>query len=439
MTFNHCRTFISRGFQKTRTRKMTTSPLFAPLTLPNGAVLKNRLAKAATEESLAAYGQVPDARLQTLYRRWAEGGAGLLITGNVMVSPAAMSGPASVVLQEGTSLEPFRKWAKAGRAAGAQFWMQINHPGRQMFAALGEEAVSASAVAVDIPGMSKHFGQPRALREDEIMDIIARFAATAALAEESGFTGVQIHAAHGYLISQFLSPLTNRRGDRWGGSLENRARFLLETVRAVRARVSDGFCVSVKLNSADFQKGGFGMDDAKWVVEQLGGMSVDLVELSGGSYESPAMQGRAEDGTSTGQREAYFVDFAREIAEIADMPIMVTGGIRTRAVAEDAIAQKTGGIGVSVLGIARALAFEPDLVNKWRNGDGLEVEIPKVHWKNKRMAGLASMMLAYAQLERLSVGKAPSKGGIPILAVISNQLKTKKRTRQYRKWRNSHA
>ena len=418
---------------------MSKSLLFEPLTLPNGAVLKNRLGKAATEESLAAYGQLPDVKLHTLYQRWANGGPGLLITGNVMVSPAAMSGPASVVLQEGTDLEPFKKWAMAGRSQGAQFWMQINHPGRQVLAALGEEAVSASAVAVDIPGLSDNFKQPRALQEAEIQEIIARFATTAALAEKSGFTGVQIHAAHGYLLNQFLSPLTNRRDDQWGGSLENRARLLFDIVRAVRAKVSKQFCVTVKLNSADFQKGGFDKDDAKWVVEQLGDMSVDLVEISGGSYESPAMQGRAKDGTSTERREGYFVEFAREVSAIADMPIMVTGGIRSLDVAEDAISKQTGGIGVSVLGIARAMAFEPNLVNNWREGKTLEVDIPRVIWKNKRLGGLASMILAYVQLERLSVGKAPNKGGIPILAVIANQMKSKKMTKRYQKWRASHA
>ena len=416
---------------------MTSSPLFEPLTLPNGTTLKNRLAKAAMEESLAAYGQLPDEKLHRLYRRWAAGGAGLLITGNVMISPAALSGPASVVLEEGTDLAPFKAWAEAGRLAGGAFWMQINHPGRQVMAALGEETVSASNVAVQIPGMSKNFNPPRALTEAEIADLIARFATTAALAEEAGFDGVQIHAAHGYLINQFLSPLTNHRSDQWGGALENRARFLFETVRAVRARVSKGFTVTVKLNSADFQKGGFDQDDAKWVVTKLGDMDVDLVELSGGSYESPAMQGRAEDGTSTERREAYFVEFARDIAAIAKMPIMVTGGIRSRAVAEEALANQTGGIGVSILGIARAMAFEPNLVKNWTNETTPVVDIPNVTWKNKRLAGFASMVLAYVQLERLALGKQPKTPRFPFLALMRNQMQAKRWTKRYRAWREA--
>lgn len=416
---------------------MTSSPLFESLALPNGSVLKNRLAKAATEESLAAYGQLPDEKLITLYQRWADGGAGLLITGNVMIAPDALTGPASVVLQEGTDLAPFRRWAQAGRSGGAQFWMQLNHPGRQTYAMLGEEAVSASDVAVDIGGMSKNFAQPRALRDEEVRGLIARFAKSAQLAEQSGFSGAQIHAAHGYLINQFLSPLTNRRADHWGGPLENRARFLFEAVRAVRAAVSDGFTVAVKLNSADFQKGGFDTEDAKWVVEQLGTMGVDMVELSGGSYESPAMQGRTDEGTSTGRREAYFVEFAREVAQIAKMPIMVTGGIRRREVAEAALTSKTGGIGVSVLGMASAMAFEPDLPNNWKANKTPDVMVPNVQWKDKRMAGLATMTLAYKQLDRLSSGKKPNPKASPLITMIGNQMKMKKMTKRYRRWRES--
>ncbi len=416
---------------------MNNSPLFERLELPNETTLPNRLAKAAMKESLAAPGQVPDHKLNTLYRRWAKGSAGLIITGNVMIAPDAMSGPASIVLQEGTDLAPFREWASVGRAGGGQFWMQINHPDRQTYAILGEEAVSASDVAIDIPGQSKNFNQPRALTVDEVESLIIRFATTAELAEKAGFSGVQIHAAHGYLINQFLSPLTNRRDDQWGGSLENRARFLLETVREVRARVSKQFSVAVKLNSADFQKGGFNTDDAKWVVEQLGDLSVDLVEVSGGSYESPAMNGLAEDETSTERREGYFVEFAREIAAIAKMPIMVTGGIRRRKVAEDALANQTGGIGVSVLGIATAMAYEPDLPKNWMNGQRTDIALPVVRWKDKRKAGLATMMLAYTQIARLSIGKDANPRARPLIAFIRTQAKWMKMAKRYMRWREA--
>jgi len=431
--------------------------MFTPLTLPNGQVLPNRLCKAAMEENLCDAGQLPGDRLFTLYRQWASGGAGLLLTGNVMICPDALTGPGGVVLQQGTPLQPFQQWAiagrtRAGRSGASQLWMQISHPGRQMYAALGEQAVAPSNVAVDIGKFSKLLAQPRALTSDEIEALIERFATTAALAEQAGFTGVQIHAAHGYLLSQFLSPLTNRRSDQWGGSLENRAQFLLRVVDAVRAKVQPGFAVAVKLNSADFQRGGFALADAKWVVTELNKKPVDLVELSGGSYESPAMQGSGqdEDGnahsepqvepqSSTAQREAYFIDFARDIASVATMPIMVTGGITRLAVAEQALAENSDGFGVDVLGIARAMAFEPNLPNAWQAGEKATVHVPVVAWDNKTIASLAMMALAKGQLERLAKGRAPKPDMSPLLALIAERWRTARRTKRYKKWRQSDA
>ncbi|MEM7641221.1 MAG: NADH:flavin oxidoreductase/NADH oxidase family protein [Pseudomonadota bacterium] len=411
-----------------------TDPLFTPLALPNGAVLPNRLAKAAMEENLADRGQVPGNRLVALYRRWAMGGVGLQITGNVMVDPSAMTGPGNVILEEGADLDPFRRWAEAAKSGGGQIWMQISHPGRQVYADMGEQAVSASDVAVEIPGFSRLFGQPRALTEPEIGVLVTRFATTARLAAEAGFDGVQVHGAHGYLISQFLSPLTNRREDDWGGPLENRARFLLEVLKAVRAVVPADFCVAVKLNSADFQKGGFDAEDAERVVRMLDGLDLDMVELSGGSYESPAMQGRMGEGSSA-RREAYFVDFARRIARVAAMPIMVTGGITRLPVARAAIEADEAGFGVSVLGLARALAFAPDLPSHWRAGDQPEVTVPVVSWSNTALASLGTMAVAKAQLERMARGHDPWPGVPAIWAVIADRVRTMARTRRYKVWR----
>ncbi len=265
--------------------------MFTPLTLPNGSRLTNRLAKAALEENLADEGQLPGPALWRLYRHWGIGGAGLIITGNVMIDGRAMTGPGGVVLEQDTPLASFETWAKAARQEGAQVWMQLSHPGRQVMADMGGNAWAPSAIPMAMGKYSKAFAQPEAMSEAQIAEVIARFAASAHAAERAGFTGVQIHTAHGYLISQFLSPLANQRSDRWGGELANRARLLLEVVRAVRKRVSPGFCVAVKLNSADFQRGGFSPDEARQVLLMLNELPVDLVELSGGSYESPAMQG----------------------------------------------------------------------------------------------------------------------------------------------------
>ncbi|RWR04743.1 NADH:flavin oxidoreductase/NADH oxidase family protein [Paenirhodobacter populi] len=408
------------------------SPLFQPLHLPNGQTIPNRIAKAAMEENMADLRHLPGESLRRLYRRWAEGGAGLIITGNVMVSPDAVTGPAGVILDARQPLEPFRDWATAGRMNGARLWMQINHPGRQVFARTTPEAIAPSAMPMQMEGASRLFARPRAMTGAEIAGVIARFAEAAALAEQAGFDGVQIHAAHGYLLSQFLSPLTNLRTDEWGGSLENRARLLVEILRAVRTRVSPGFGVGVKLNSSDFQKGGFSAEDAVAVVRMLNDLPVDLVELSGGSYESPAMHGRPS-AASTRAREAYFVDFARDIVAVARMPVLVTGGIRRRATAEAALAPEADRAGVAMVGLAQALAFAPDLPNRWREGEAV-VEVPVIRWKNRPLSSLATMAMAKLQLRRLGAGKAPKPGAWAPGVAVLDQIRTVWRSHKYRAW-----
>jgi 2,4-dienoyl-CoA reductase-like NADH-dependent reductase (Old Yellow Enzyme family) len=401
--------------------------VFDKLTLPNGSVIPNRIAKAAMEENMADASQGPSERLIRLYQAWANGGAGLLITGNVMVDSRAMTGPGGVVLEDDTQLANFARWAQIGRSRGAQFWLQINHPGRQMQANLGQQTWAPSAVPLDLGKLSKRFNTPLAMTHEVIDDVIVRFARTARLAEQAGFTGVEIHAAHGYLLSQFLSPLTNRRTDEWGGTLANRARLLLEVVKAVRAVVSPHFCVAVKLNSADFQRGGFTADDARQVVKLLNGLKVDLVELSGGSYEAPAMQGEARDGRTLA-REAYFVEFARDIRKVAEMPVMVTGGIRRRQVAEQVVKS-----GVDMVGVGTALAIEPDLPRAWRGGEDTAPELSPITWKNKTLASLANMATVKFQLRKLSLGMKTDPKVSPLRALILQQTTDACRTRKYRR------
>ena len=423
---------------------MTDSLLFQPLTLPNGSTIPNRICKAAMEENLAEQpGQYPGERLFTLYERWARGGTGLILSGNVMVDPSALTGPGGVVLEKGTDLTPFINWAKVGKSGGGQFWLQISHPGRQLYRSLGETAVSPSDVSLDLGKFSSLFADVRPLKVSEIERIIERFADTAELAEKAGFDGVQIHAAHGYLVSQFLSPLVNQRTDEWGGSLENRARFLLAIIDAVRARVNPDFGVGIKLNSADFQRGGFAFEDARQVVEWLSGPkrrgALDYVELSGGNYESPAMQGNPQEDsapkTSTEAREAFFIDFARDIARVAAMPIMVTGGITRLATAEAALTQDEQGFGVALIGLARALAADPSLPSHWRDGQAMNAELPECGWKNRSLAGLAVMGLTKAQIERMAKGKSPGDGGSAAAALLADQVRSAARARCYRKWR----
>ncbi|WP_413715891.1 NADH:flavin oxidoreductase/NADH oxidase family protein [Serratia ureilytica] len=402
--------------------------MFTPLILPNGSRLPNRLAKAALEENLADEGQLPGPALWRLYRHWGIGGAGLIITGNVMIDGRAMTGPGGVVLEQDTPLEAFKTWAAASRQEGAQVWMQLSHPGRQVMANMGGNAWAPSAIPMAMGKYSKAFAQPEAMSEAQIAEVIARFAASAHAAEKAGFTGVQIHAAHGYLISQFLSPLANRRSDRWGGELANRARLLLEVVRAVRQRVSPDFCVAVKLNSADFQRGGFSPDEARQVLLMLNELPVDLVELSGGSYESPAMQGEAADD-STLAREAYFLTFARDLAAVARMPVMTTGGI-----ARPSVAQRVLNSGVAVVGIATAMAEIPDLPRRWQTGEAPHALPEPVKWRDKTLTLLARMSLIKRRMHALSRDRTRNVRYSPLWSLLIDRWRTRRTLRRYHAW-----
>ena len=401
--------------------------VFDSLTLPNGTSLPNRIAKAAMEENMAACGHLPGTDIFKLYQAWSSGGSGLLITGNVMVDHTAMTGPGGISLEAETDLAPFKQWAKAGTQNGNHIWMQINHPGRQVFAAMGGKVLSPSDIALDMGKHSKLFGKPSPMTEEEIQELIQRFAVTASRAVEAGFNGIEIHAAHGYLISQFLSPLTNQRTDQWGGSLENRARLLYEVVKAIKAVLPKEAAIAVKLNSADFQRGGFDEADAIDVVKVLGELKVDLVELSGGSYESPAMQGNTSDGRTL-DREAYFLEFAKEIAKKATMPIMTTGGILRLPVAQKVLDE-----GVDMIGIGRALAFAPSLVNTWKENTNFKAELPDVKWKDKTMSAMATMAITKRQLKRIGKGLQPKLNSSPLFSLIKDQIHLKKLTKIYRK------
>ena len=358
-----------------------TDTLAAPLALPCGATLPNRLCKAAMTEGVADERLRATPRHETLYRTWSEGGAGLLLTGNVQVDRHDLERPGNVAIDPtdprtvaAEARERLRRWARAGTAAGNHLWMQISHAGRQAPWYVTRQPKAPSAVQLRLLG---NYGRPRALTEEEIRDLIARFAFAAQVAREAGFTGVQVHGAHGYLISSFLSPVTNRRTDAWGGSLENRARFLLEAVRAVRRAVGADFPVAVKLNSDDFRKGGFGHAECLQVVRWLNDEALDLLEISGGTYEQPRLVGavgRAEDAVplrpSTRAREAYFLDYAAAIRKVARMPLMVTGGFRTRAGMEAALASGD----CDVIGLGRPLCWQPDFPRRLlaREAGGIE-------------------------------------------------------------------
>jgi 2,4-dienoyl-CoA reductase-like NADH-dependent reductase (Old Yellow Enzyme family) len=336
--------------------------LNAELRLPCGAVLKNRLAKAAMTEGLADSMNRVTPRHYALYERWARNGLGLMLTGNVQVDRRQLERPGNIAIDGNGGLAELKKLARIGTRDGAHFWMQINHPGRQCSAAIHPRPLAPSAIS--LPMALAQCGEAQAMTHDQVRDVIRRFVHVAVTARECGFTGVQIHAAHGYLISNFLSPLANRRADEYGGSLENRARLLLEIVADTRKAVGADFPISVKLNSADFQRGGFGPEESMQVVAWLAEAGIDLLEISGGNYEQMQMVGLGDGASSTGRkvhgstaaREAYFLDYAQKVRPMArNLPLMITGGMRSSAVMREAL---SGGA-CDVIGLGRPLCTHP--------------------------------------------------------------------------------
>ncbi len=412
-----------------------------PLTLPCGVRLKNRLVKAAMTEGLADARNHATARHQTLYARWAKGGAGLLLTGNIQIDRRYLERPGNVAIdgaQDAGAIAALEAYAKAATANGAEIMAQLSHAGRQTPVYVTKTPVAPSAVAVDLPG--GQFGAPRALTAVEIADVIARFVHAASVCKAAGFSGVQIHAAHGYLISEFLNPRVNQRTDEWGGRLENRARLLLKTVSAVRKKVGSGFPVAVKLNSSDFQKGGFSFDDCLTVIGWLNEEGVDFLEISGGSYEQPSMMDiegmeapvEERKRESTNRREAYFLQFAEEAARVAKMPLMVTGGFRSRAAMDEALS--TGA--ADLIGIARPLCVDPEIPKKLLSGDidaapayEKALRIGNGFWGPaspnnlvKALNGFAAMAFYYQNLYRLADGKDAQEKMALLPAFLRHQM-----------------
>ena len=422
-----------------------TAALTDPLRLPCGAMLRNRLCKAAMTEGLADAQLHATARHERLYRLWSEGGAGVLITGNVIVDRHCLERPGNVAIAGNGGVEALRAWARAGTVAGNHLWMQLSHAGRQSPRYVTGRPVAPSAVRLPVLG---NYATPRALTEPEILDIVRRFAQAARTAREAGFTGVQIHAAHGYLLSSFLSPVSNLRNDAWGGSLPNRARFLVEALRATRRAVGADFPISVKLNSDDFRKGGFSHEDCLAVVALLNGEGVDLLEISGGTYEQPQLLGVAGSAqsaaprASTRAREAYFIDYAERIRAVARMPLMVTGGFRTRVAMQEALAGAC-----DLIGLARPLVSDPACAHRLLAGeidalpaDERALNAPPRTWLSRLdfmsyVRAYAGVAWYYIQIFRLADGLPPDPAltrGRALRAFMWDEQKTAWKMRRAR-------
>ena len=352
-------------------------------TLPCGQVIKNRICKAAMTERIAKGNNLAHQGHINLYRKWAEGNIGILLTGNVMIDRNNMEGPANVVIDAQNymdHIDELKNWSSVGTQNNTQLWMQISHAGRQTPGEINSSPSAPSDVQLKIPGRS--YGVPKPMSEEEILEVIDRFVFTAKIARETGFTGVQFHSAHGYLLSEFLSPDINTRDDAWGGSLENRSRMHLEIIKKCRAEVGDDFPISMKLNSADFQKGGFSENESIEVAKILEDAGLDLLEISGGTYEQPKLIGadhisinpeRSEiRRESTIAREAYFLEYADQIRKAVSMPLMVTGGFRTKEGIENALRSNI----CQIVGVGRPLCADPLCIKKMIDGE-LEI-LPSV-------------------------------------------------------------
>lgn len=381
---------------------MSDSLLAAPLTLPCGQRIENRILKSAMSEGLGSADHGPTAAHARLYARWVRGGLGLSITGNIMVDGRALGEPGNVVIQDDRHGVALKAWATAGRSPGTRLWAQLNHPGKQCPRFLNSETVSPSAVGFG-PQLSSAFPVPRALEEAEILEIIGRFGRTAALLREAGFDGVQIHGAHGYLVSQFLSPHHNRRTDRWGGSLKNRSRFVHEVYAEIRRQVGPEFPIGIKINSADFQKGGFTEEESAEVIAGLAADGIDLVEVSGGTYEAPAMTGQMKE--STRLREGYFLSFVHGLRAKVTVPLAVTGGFRTAQGMEEALAEGAA----DMVGLARTIAVQPDFPNQVLAGELPVSAIRPLSTGFKAIDKVAFLDVTWfeAQLARMGAGKEP--------------------------------
>lgn len=334
--------------------------LFQPLELPCGTVLKNRIVKSAMSDSLGDGCGNPTAEQIRLYERWAEGGVAASIVGEVQGTPDFAEKPGNLVLHSHSDKSKFKALAHRGGCTDSHLWLQLGHAGAMAHPPISQPKGPS---AIDIPGLNC-----TALTAAEIKQLPAEFARTSIMAQELGFGGVQIHAAHGFLLSQFLSPLFNKRQDAYGGSSTARMQLLLEVVDAVRRSVDPSFVVGVKLNATDQLQGGFEEDAALEVIAALDNTAIDFIDISGGTYFPGAKS--SSDNAGSGP---YFLDFASYAKKKTSKTLMITGGFKTKQQATDAIS--TGNI--DLVGVARALVLDPNLPKSWKSDQPTDPEFPR--------------------------------------------------------------
>jgi 2,4-dienoyl-CoA reductase-like NADH-dependent reductase (Old Yellow Enzyme family) len=374
-------------------------------------------------EALGTYDNHATPELVELYRRWAASGLGLMISGNVMIDRRALGEPGNVVIEDESDLPILQQWARAATDQGASLWVQLNHPGKQSPKGLNARNISPSPIPFR-EDMKAFFETPLEATPAEILDIIERFGRSAAICKKAGFGGVQIHGAHGYLVNQFLSPHHNQRTDEWGGSPQNRRRFVMAVYAEIRRQVGTDFPVGIKLNSADFQRGGFTEDESMATIQALADAGIDLIEISGGTYEAPAMSGAFQhmQKASTVAREAYFLEFAERVRTTVTVPLMVTGGFRT---AEGMNAALRSG-SLDIVGLARLLAIDPDApVALLRGLDSAQQVRPiTTGIKPVDRMGIMEVLWYTRQLRRIARGGNPHPTESALLAFLKSLTKS---------------
>jgi 2,4-dienoyl-CoA reductase-like NADH-dependent reductase (Old Yellow Enzyme family) len=385
--------------------------LLKKLELPCGAVIKNRIAKAAMTERLADAKHRATKEHTRLYHHWSGNGAGLHITGNIMVDRRYKESSGNIVLEDEGGIPFLAGMIAAGTRNGTHLWAQISHAGRQSSIFSTFQPLAPSAVKLRRLGL---FAKPKAMTTEQIKDVENRYVTTAVLCKKAGFTGVQIHSAHGYLLSQFLSPRTNKREDEYGGSIQNRSRLLLDIVKNYRVQLGDDFPISVKLNSADFQRGGFDEKDSLYVINELEKLGIDLLEISGGTYENVAFLTERYKRESTKQREAYFMDFARKLREHSQLPLMITGGFRSLAFCEEVLKNNE----LDVIGFARPFLLESDFPKSFLSKANSRVDDATFNLSIKTLRDFADGAFYDYQIHRLADGKSLKLDYNPYLAIF---------------------
>ena len=398
---------------------MTENLLFTPITLPNGTTIKNRFFKSAMSEGMGTRDFQPKKNIATLYKRWAEGGTGLIITGNIMVDPKGTAEPGNIVFDKNSNMEILKNWANQGQQHGAKVMVQLNHPGKQVPKTIAKETVAPSTIPLG-NGLNKLFSTPRALTTSEVEELVQKFVTSAKVAKEAGFSGVQIHAAHGYLISQFLSPHDNRRTDKYGGSLENRMRFLKEIYLGMREELGKDFTIGIKINSTDFKEDGLTEEDSLKTIIELANLGLDFVEISGGTYERPAMMG----ATSKSTNQVFFAEYSKKLKQKIEIPVVVTGGIRSINAMNTLLNDNT----TDFIGIARPLTIDPNIPNKIKQGTYTIVETTRVTTGVKKLDKIFGSLLGivYYQvlMQNIAKGKEPkaTKNAWPsLIQAVYNQ------------------